>query len=505
MKAYVGIDLGTSATKVLVLRQDGSVAAKARAGYEVRHPRVGWSEQAPLEWWRAVTNATRRALAEAGRLEIAGVALSGQLNGLVLLDAAREPLGDAIIWLDLRSTAEAAWLDEALGAVLRAATLNPANPIYVGAKLLWLRRHEPERLNAARHLLLAKDYVNFRLAGELATDRSDASCTLLYDLRTDGWIPAMLEATGVGSRLLPALHASTAVIGAVTPDAAEATGLPVGTPVMAGAGDVTALSVGSGAVEDGVCSVTLGTAGHVVAASTHLTDGGYDKIWQMRHALDDRYLRLGLVMSGGLSLSWFEREFGGVDGAHGTDGFEELLVSAAASPAGARGAFFLPFLEGAATPYQAPDLKAAYLGVTSAHTRGDLARATLEGVAYNVRECVDLLERLGTSVREIRLSEGGSRSDLWCRIIADVLGKPVTTLQEMDASALGAAMIAMAGARTAETGSPTADLRDVVRMVVRSQADRGFEPDRDRTPSYEEGYRRYRQAAEHVLAWTRGG
>lgn len=502
MIRYLGIDLGTSATKALVLGADGRVLAKGRAGYPVKHPQVGWSEQAPDDWWQAVCAASRQALERAGPGTVGAVALSGQLNGLVLLDERLEPLADALIWLDQRATEEAATLNAVYPELLRSAALNPANPIYVGAKLLWVRRHLPELLERSRQVVLAKDFVNLRLTGELATDTSDASCTLLYDLRSDAWVPELLAAAGIDEERLPPLRGSTELIGRVTAEAARATGIPRGTPVMAGAGDVTALSVGSGAIEDDVVSVTLGTAGHVVAASRTLTTDGYRRIWQMRHAVEDRYIRLGLVMSGGLSLAWFERELGEFE-HHlaedvGRDPFELLVERAAGSEPGARGVLFLPFLEGAATPFQEPDLRAAFLDVASSHTKADLVQAVLEGVAYNVRDCVELFEELGSEVREVRLSEGGSRSDAWCQIIADVLQKPVVTLHEVDASALGAAIIAMAG-----DPDESRDLAAVVANVVRTQSDRAFAPRPQTEAAYERAYRRYRAAAEHLLAWLR--
>ena len=503
MSRYLGIDLGTSATKALVLDDNGRVLGKGRAGYPIAHPRVGWSEQDPQAWWTAVCAASRQALHQAGPGELGAVALSGQLNGLVLLDERRQPVADALIWLDQRATEEADLLNARYPELLRAATLNPANPIYIGAKLLWVRRHRPELLERSRHLLLAKDYVNLQLTGELATDTSDASCTLLYDLRSDTWIPELLEVSAFEADRLPPLFHSTDVIGRVTHGAAEATGIPAGTPVMAGAGDVTALSVGSGAVDEGVVSVTLGTAGHVVTASPALTAEGYQRIWQMRHAVEDRYIRLGLVMSGGLSLAWLERELGEPERQRaesvGRDPYEVLIDRAADSRPGAHGVLFLPFLEGAATPFQEPDLRAAFLDVASSHTKGDLVQAVLEGVAYNVRDCVALFEELGGETREVRLSEGGSRSDLWCQVIADVLQKPVVTLHEIDASALGAAMIAMAGDPTASR-----DLRTVVDEVVKTQSDRAFEPRPELADVYDHAYRRYRGAAEHLLQWVRG-
>lgn len=504
MNRYLGIDLGTSAVKALVLDESGRVLAKGSAGHPLAHPDVGWSEQSPGDWWQAVASASGQALARAGHSPLSGVAVAGQLNGLVLLDDRYQPVADALIWLDQRAVSEAAELNARYPELLRAAVVNPASAIYAGTKLLWLHRHRPELLDRARHLLLAKDYINLRLTGELATDTSDASCTLLYDLRSDDWLPELLEAADVPLERLPPLHHSTDVIGRVTADAAEATGIPRGTPVMAGAGDVTALSVGSGAIDEDVVSVTLGTAGHVVVASRNLTPAGYERIWQMRHAVPERYIRLGLVMSGGLSLAWFERELGAEERRQATvsgrDAYELLIERTASSEPGARGVLFLPFLEGAATPFQEPALRGAFLNVASSHVKGDLVQAVLEGVAFNVRDCVTLFEELGSDLREVRLSEGGSRSDTWCQVIADVLRKPVVTLQEIDASALGAAMIAMAGA------SPEPDaLRRVVSTVVRTQAGRHFTPRAEAANVYDRAYGRYRQAAARLLAWAREG
>ena len=211
MSRYLGIDLGTSATKALVLDDNGRVLGKGRAGYPIAHPRVGWSEQDPRAWWTAVCAASRQALHRSGPGELGAVALSGQLNGLVLLDERSEPVADALIWLDQRATEEADLLNARFPELLRAATLNPANPIYVGAKLLWVRRHRPELLDRSHHLLLAKDYVNLQLTGEFATDSSDASCTLLYDLRSDTWIPELLEASAFEADRLPPLFHSTDV------------------------------------------------------------------------------------------------------------------------------------------------------------------------------------------------------------------------------------------------------------------------------------------------------
>ena len=479
MTYAVGIDLGTSAVKVLVIDADGATVAKTRAPYPLKHPAPDRTEQSCADWWQATCDATRRAVAGLDAAAIGGVGLSGQLNALILLDAQDEPLDDAWIWLDLRAREDARRFNDRHPELLRRAIVNPANPIFVATKLAWMHRERPDLGERLERIAFAKDVINHKLTGVLATDHSDASCSLLYDLQSGRWMPELLELAGLRDAQLPVLRASDDVIGTVTRTAANETGLPAGTPVVAGAGDVAALALGSGTLLPGTCSITLGTAGHVVTARRETTPAGYNRIWQMRHALPDLILHLGLVMSGGLSLSWFAREFsqgGDVDAALG------LLPD---TLPGARGVTFLPFLEGAATPYQDPDLSAGFFGLRTHHTRADMVRAVLEGVAYNVRDCVEVFVELGSGIDEVRLSEGGSRSAAWCQIIADVLQRPVTTLRELDSSALGAAMLALRAA----TGG---DLADLARGVTRNLESARFEPERVRSGLYDGGYERYR-------------
>ncbi len=493
MNISLGIDLGTSATKVLALGETGEVIAKSSAPYPLLQPAVGWSEQRPSDWWRAVCGAVGNVLKKVEIDRVTGVALSGQLNGVVLLDAHKEPLGNALIWLDQRATAEAAWLNEHYAPKLRQAVFNPANPIYVASKLLWLKNERPELLTAAHHIVFAKDYLNFLLSGQLATDYSDASCTLLFDLTRGGWIPELLELLGLEPQQLPRLHSSLDIIGHITPGAAAATGLPQGIPVMAGAGDVAALAVGSGAIEPGLCSVTLGTAGHVATATQALSEVGFNQTWQMFHAAPGRYINLGLVMSGGLSLSWFRRELGELETERAKqtsqDPFEQLVARAEASEPGARGITFLPFLEGAATPFQNPNLRASFVNLSSSHHKGDLVQAVLEGVAYNIRDCIQIFEASGAKIDEIRLSEGGSRSARWCQIIADVLSRPLYTLTEIDTSALGAAIIALAT-------TSQLPLSEAVTRVVRVKPTEVIRPNLDLLDLYDRGYARYRKLAK---------
>jgi len=483
---FVGIDLGTSAVKVLVLRDDGTTVAKTSAGYPLKHPAPDRTEQAVDDWWSALGAATREAMTHVDANDVEAVALSGQLNGLVLLDDDLEPIEDAWIWLDQRGAELATRLERDHGDTYRRTVVNPANPIYVGVKLAWLQRERPDLAPQIAHVLLAKDVLNLRLTGVLATDHSDASCSLLYDVRSGGWDPRLLEIAGISRHVVPQVFPSDAVIGHVTPDAARHTGLRTGVPVVAGAGDVAALALGTGAVDVGTYAVTLGTAGHVITIADEVTDGGYDKIWQMRHPVPDRVIRLGLVMSGGLCLQWFARSFAN-EGAEPTDAtYARVLEAAERAPAGSRGVTFLPFLEGAATPFQDPGLTATFTGLRTQHGLGDAARAVLEGVAYNVRDSISLLESLGRPVGTVRLSEGGSRSPLWSQIIADVLQKPVVTLKERDSSALGAALLA-------RQTTASASLGEEVGRLLHGIEEAWYEPSKGSSDIYEDAYGRYQR------------
>lgn len=459
--ACLGIDLGTSAVKVLVLDDDGTVLARTSRSYPTHAPRPGWAEQSPDDWWQAVCAATRDAVSKAGR-PIESVGLSGQLNGFVLLDGGDKPLADAVIWLDIRAGAEAVRLAERADFPRR--TGNALSPICVLPKLAWLHDHRPDLLVRTKRIALAKDYILLRLTGVLATDPSDAQSTALAEIGGTSWSAQLAGFASVDPAMLPPIRPSAEAAGTVTAAAAESTGLVPGTPVATGAGDVAALAVGCGIVDDGRITITLGTAGHVVAQATEGRQAGDGSLWQIPHAVFGRHLWLGLIMSGGLSLSWF-RSILSHDAPPGYATLEQL---ARAAPAGSEGVLFLPFLEGAATPYNRPDARGAFLGLSSAHGTGHLVRAVMEGVAFNARQCVELLEDAGAEGREIRLAEGGAQSALWCQIIADTLGRPAHLIAERDTSAAGAAILG----RAAKTGSP---VETIARAAVRIE--RVFEPD----------------------------
>lgn len=484
-QATVGIDIGTSAVKVAALSLDGTLMAEASRSYPMLTPHPGWVEQAPQDWWTATCGALQELMAALRGTEIIGVGLSGQLNGFVLLDAEDRPLGNAIIWLDTRAAAEADELRARFADVLRERAATHLNAITQLAKLAWLARHEPDRLSSARSGLLVKDYILWRLTGVRRTDPSDASATGMMDVRTLGWIDELCVAGGLQKDLLPPIGSSTEVAGHVTAQASGATGLPAGTPVAPGGGDVAALAVGCDVVETGVLGITLGTAGHVVLAC----DAGdpfpvRQGLWRVAHADASKAIWLGLVISGGLSMAWLHRL---IASAGSTLSFPEMAALADDVGPGANGVTFLPFLEGVATPYANPHARGGFAGMSSSTRAGDLVQAVMEGVAFNIRQCVEMFTDHGATIAEVRIAEGGSRVERWCRIIADVLQRPLLRLNYLDTSSIGAALMAHAAVSGRELRELTANL---------SAGGKVFKPDPAKAAPYDQAYRRYLASAE---------
>lgn len=481
---YLGIDLGTSAVKVLIQDEDGNPRARASRAYPTRTPRPGWAEQSPDDWWRAVVDAVGEAIADAPGLEIAAAGLSGQLNGFVLLDARMEPLADAVIWLDTRAEAEAKRLAEQADFPKR--TGNALSAICVLPKLAWLQSHRPELMARTCRIALAKDYILLKLTGFLATDPSDAHSTAMTECGGMQWSPRLCALAQVDPAILPPIRPAGDIAGRVRARAADATGLSPGTAIATGAGDVAALAVGCGIVVPDRTAITLGTAGHVVSEASKRESASGTGLWRIPHGVFGRDLWLGLIMSGGLSLSWL-RSVLGVDAP---PEFETLDKLAAAAPVGPDCPIFLPFLEGVATPYNRPDVRGAFFGLSSSHGTSHLVRAVMEGVAFNARQCLEALNAAGASCQEVRLAEGGARSVTWCQIIADFLGSGIHLVSERDTSAAGAAIIGHA----AQTG---AAVEEIAQRSVR--IDRVFEPEPDKREVLEASYQRYRAMCSLIV------
>ena len=446
--AYLGIDVGTGGTRALVMDASGKVIASGSEDHEpFASPRPGWAEQDPRDWWRACGSAVRKALKSSNLSanDIACVGFSGQMHGAVLLDSADEVVRNAIIWCDQRSEAQTHELEKMFGRdALIQLTCNPPLTNFTLTKLLWVRETEPANWARVAHVMLPKDYARFRLTGERAIDMADASGTLLLDVANRRWSNEVLSKSGIDVGLLPALHESPAVCGKVSAAGAEATGLRVGTPVVAGAGDQAAGAVGMGIARAGAVSATIGTSGVVFAATDRPALDPQGRLHTFCHAIPGRWHVMGVTQSAGLSLRWFRDRFGDVSKG-GRDPYDILADEAAAAPAGSEGAFWVPYLMGERTPHLDPNARAALLGLTASHTRGHIIRAVMEGVAYSLKDTFTIFEEMKIPVTSIRLGGGGARSPLWRQIQADVYSHEVEIVAAEEGAAYGAAILAGTG------------------------------------------------------------
>jgi len=439
-----GLDVGTSAVKGLALDGEGRVLATADAGYELSTPRPGWAEQDPEDWWLATAGVLERLRAAAG--PPLGIGLSGQMHGLVVLDSRDRVLRPAILWNDQRTGGECAEIEAALGLErLIALTGNRALPGFTAPKLLWLRHHEPDVFERIARIMLPKDYVRLRLCGEHASDVADASGTLLLDVAARRWSDEVLDALELERSWLPVLLESGRVSGR-TPD---------GVPVAAGAGDQAAGALGVGVVHPGPASVVLGTSGVVFAALDRFAADPQARVHAFCHAVPDTWHAMGVVLSAAGSLRWLRAIVGG--------DYELLAAEASRWPAATEGLLFLPYLAGERTPHADPDARGAYVGLGLRHDRGALVRALLEGVAFALRDSLDLVSELGGRPALGRVSGGGARSDEWLRILASVLELSLQRVVVDEAAAFGAALLGGVAAGV------WPDVRTAVAATVRPQ------------------------------------
>jgi xylulokinase len=439
MRALIGLDIGTTAVKALAVDEaDGTIVARCEVGYPLSTPRPGWAEQDPEDWWRA----TEQALAQLGVDEPAGIGLSGQMHGLVALDGADRVIRPAILWNDGRTAAECAEIEQRVGLDrLIALTGNRALTGFTAPKLLWLRKHEPDNYARIARIMLPKDYVRLRLCGEHAIDMADASGTLLLDVARRRWSGEVLDALELDAGWLPRLLESPDVSGE-TPD---------GVPVAAGAGDQAAGALGVGVDRPGPLSIALGTSGVVFAALPAFAADERARVHAFCHAVPGGWHAMGVMLSAAGSLQWLR------DVAAPGVGFAELIETAAAWEPGVEGLTFLPYLAGERTPHADPDARGSFTGLSLRHDRGALTRAVLEGVAYGLRDSLDLLRELGVAPERGRVSGGGARSELWLRIVASVLELPLERPVVEEGAAYGAALLGgVAGGTWPDTAAAVA-------------------------------------------------
>jgi xylulokinase len=441
--------VGTGGTRALLIDQSGRLVSSATEEHQpFASPKIGWAEQHPDDWWRATCLAVRKGLAgrNLSAKDIACVGFSGQMHGAVLLDEKDGVVRPALIWCDVRTEKQGRDLTRALGLQrLIQLTCNPALPNFTLTKVLWVRENEPENWRRARHLLLPKDYVRFRLTGERATDMADASGTLLLDVAHRRWSSEMLDAAALDESLLPKLYESPDVCAKVSAEGAAACGLAAGTPVVAGAGDQAAGAVGMGIVSPGTVSATIGTSGVVFAATDRPALDSRGRVHTFCHAIPGRWHVMGVTQAAGLSLRWFRDTLTlGLNDAAAS--YDQLTAEAAKIPPGSDGLLWTPYLMGERTPHLDGSARGALVGLTASHTRGHIVRAILEGVAFSLRDTFTLFQEMNVPVNSIRLGGGGARSPLWRQIQADVYGHSAEIVEAEEGAAYGAALLAGVGA-----------------------------------------------------------
>jgi len=454
MAYYLGIDVGTSGTKTLLMDAEGKVLATAAAEYDFATPRAGWTEQDPALWWAATVKTVRAVIKKAkvaGRA-VAGIGLSGQMHGLVITNGAGKPLRPSIIWNDQRSGAQAAEIERLAGGKKGLIKLvgNAAMTSFTLTKLLWVRDNEPRKYERIRHLLLPKDYVRLCLTGEYVGDVSDMSGTLMLDQRKRKWSPKILSLCGVDADILPPVVESHQISGRLRKNVAARLGLAEDTPVVGGAGDQPAGAVGNGIVVDGLTSATMGTSGVVYAHSKKYVVDPDSRANTFCSAVDGEYCMFGCILAAGGSFQWFRNTLGAAEVAQARrlrkDPYELLTAQAAEAPAGCDGVFWLPYLTGERTPHADPMARAGWIGIHSGTGRKELIRAVMEGATFAMNDAVHILrDERGLPIKQIRLSGGGARSAFWRQLQADIYGTRCVTINAEEGPAYGAALLAAVG------------------------------------------------------------
>ena len=442
----IGLDVGTSGAKALLVAPDGRILASAVADYPLLTPKPGWTEQEPDAWWRACCCVLNDLAAKAPS-PIEAIGLTGQMHGGVFLDGDGKVIRPALLWNDQRTSAECTEIERRVGSSrLREITGNPALTGFQAPKILWLRKNEPEAYARLRHVLLPKDFIRFRLTGGLATDASDAAGTLLLDLAKRDWSGDILEALEIPGDWLPRVHEGPDVTGHVSAAGAQATGLPQGLPVVAGGGDNAAAAVGSGVVKEGSGFVSLGTSGVVFVATDKPTLDPEGRLHAFCHAVPGRYHLMGVILAAGGSLRWYRDNLARLTADQGDEPYDQIFSRAAEVAPGAGDLFYLPYLAGERTPHMDPYARGAFAGLTLAHDDRHMARALIEGVSFALKDSLDLMRTLGISPDTLQLVGGGAKSPIWRQWLAAILDTGLQRLEAEEGPAMGAALLAAVGA-----------------------------------------------------------
>lgn len=475
---FIGIDLGTSSVKILLVDEAGTILKTVTKDYPLSFPHPGWSEQEPKDWWDACVSGIRELLSGIDASAIAGIGAGGQMHGLVALDEADNVIRPAILWNDGRTDRETAWLNEEIGKDrLSALTANIAFAGFTAPKILWMKKNEPDNFARIRRIMLPKDYINYRLTGVHSCDYSDASGMLLLDVADRCWSEEMLEICGISKEQMPDLFESYEVIGTVRPEIAEVLGIPEYVKVVAGAGDNAAAAVGTGVVGEGGCNISLGTSGTIFISSEKFGVDPNNALHAFAHA-DGGFHLMGCMLSAASCNKWF------CEDVLKTSDYAAEQLEISDDKLGRNHVFFLPYLMGERSPINDTDARGCFTGMSMDSTRADLVQAVLEGVAFAVRDSFEIAKSLGVTPDHSMLCGGGAKSPLWRTILANVLNIRLDIPKTEEGPGYGAAMLAMVGCGVFENVQACADaLVSVTSSVM---------PDPELAARYEEQYRKFR-------------
>lgn len=490
MNYFLGIDLGTSAVKCILVDEQGGVKASLSAEYPLLQPNPGWAEQHPEDWWKQTAVCIKQLLVKAGVTadQVKGAGLSGQMHGSVFLDSDLNVVRPALLWCDQRTGAQCETIERTIGKEqLGHLTGNKALTGFTAPKVVWLKENEPDHYAKVAHLMLPKDYVRLQLTGAFGMDMADASGTLLLDVAGRRWSEEVVTALGIPMEWLPPLYESNQIAGYLTTEAAAATGLAEGTPVVAGGGDQACGAVGVGVVKSGIASVALGTSGVVFVHDDSYQVDAECRLHSFCHGVPGKWHRMGVMLSAGGSFQWWKNQFGYEElqkaTAEGRDVYEYLTALAETAPIGSEGLLFMPYLTGERTPHPDPKARGGFIGLNLRHTKAHLTRAVLEGITFGLRDSLELMKESSVEISELRVNGGGARSPFWRQMIADIFGYPVVTVNSTDGPAYGAAVMAASGVLNRDISGLC---EEWIQVTERS------EPNPENQAKYEEYYRIYR-------------
>jgi xylulokinase len=490
--SLLGLDIGTSGVKALLIDEAGTTLASATSEYPLSTPHPNWAEQDPADWWKATVEVIRKVLAKPGvhARDIKGIGLSGQMHSLVLLDKEKQVLRPSILWCDTRTDGECAEITEQVGRErLRALVSNPALEGFTLPKIIWVRNNEPDVYANIHTVLLPKDYVRFLLTGEFAMEVSDAAGTLMFDVAHRAWSTQLLKIVNVPAEWLPPVFESIDVCGQVTRATAELTGLQEGTPVVGGGADNPCGAVGTGVVKQGRVLASIGTSGVVFAFSDLVRVEPGMRVHTFCHSVPGAWYLMGVVLMAGGALRWYRDTFAQEEkasaSAAGRDVYDILTEEAATVSPGSEGLFFLPYLVGERTPHQSASARGAFIGATIRHTKKHFTRAVLEGITFGMKDSLAIMEGLGVEIKQIRLTGGGAKSAFWRRLQANIYGREVALVNASEGPAFGAALLAGAGTRV------YGDLVDAVENAVR--VTETIAPDSEQAKHYAELFGIYQE------------